>query len=139
MRPFLIAALFAIVPSIIAPAKAAAGCGPGCHSTSSGACVVDGRGTGAPVSAGSRLACSGARRAHNHKEDGDEPRQGTRSEAQTARRAERDLGALSQSKSGLISAPFFRSGDVAHFPGCPNSPPRVSKQNGLSAGASEAA
>jgi hypothetical protein len=27
----------------------------------------------------SRLACSGARRTHNHKEDGDEPRQGTRS------------------------------------------------------------
>jgi hypothetical protein len=29
--------------------------------------------------AGSRLAYSGARRTHNHKEDGDEPRQGTRS------------------------------------------------------------
>jgi hypothetical protein len=48
MRRFLIAALFAIVP-IIGPANAADGCGPGCHSTSSGACVVDGWGTGAPV------------------------------------------------------------------------------------------
>ncbi len=48
MRPLLIAALFAIVP-IIAPANAADGCGPGCHATSGGACVVDGWGTGAPV------------------------------------------------------------------------------------------
>ena len=48
MRRFLIAALFAIVP-VIGPANAADGCGPGCHSTSSGACVVDGWGTGAPV------------------------------------------------------------------------------------------
>ena len=48
MRPLLIVALFAIVP-IIAPANAADGCGPGCHATSGGACVVDGWGTGAPV------------------------------------------------------------------------------------------
>ena len=48
MRTFLIAALFAIVPSIV-PANAADGCGPGCHSTRSGACVVDGWGTGAPI------------------------------------------------------------------------------------------
>jgi hypothetical protein len=48
MRTFLIAALFAIVPSI-GPADAADGCGPGCHSTRSGACVVDGWGTGAPI------------------------------------------------------------------------------------------
>jgi hypothetical protein len=46
MRTFLIAALFAIVPGI-GPASAADGCGPGCHSTPGGACVVDGWGTGA--------------------------------------------------------------------------------------------
>jgi hypothetical protein len=45
MRTFLIAALFAIVASI-GPADAADGCGPGCHSTPGGACVVDGWGTG---------------------------------------------------------------------------------------------
>jgi hypothetical protein len=48
MRTFLIAALFAIVPSI-GPANAADGCGPGCHSTPGGACVVDGWSTGAPI------------------------------------------------------------------------------------------
>jgi hypothetical protein len=48
MRPFLITALFVIVP-MIGPANAADGCGPGCHSTAGGACVVDGWGTGAPV------------------------------------------------------------------------------------------
>jgi hypothetical protein len=48
MRTFLIAALFAIVPSI-GPANAADGCGTGCRSTPSGACVVDGWGTGAPI------------------------------------------------------------------------------------------
>jgi hypothetical protein len=46
MKTFLIVALFAIVPSI-SPANAADGCGPGCHSTSAGACVVDGWGTAA--------------------------------------------------------------------------------------------
>ncbi|SIO55019.1 hypothetical protein SAMN05443247_07968 [Bradyrhizobium erythrophlei] len=48
MRTFLIAALFAIVASI-GPANAADGCGPGCHSTPGGACVVDGWGTGARI------------------------------------------------------------------------------------------
>ena len=48
MKTFLIAALFAIVPSI-GPADAAGGCGPGCYSTPSGACVVDGWGTGAAI------------------------------------------------------------------------------------------
>jgi hypothetical protein len=48
MRTFLIAALFAIVPSI-GPANAADGCGPGCRGTPGGACVVDGWGTGARI------------------------------------------------------------------------------------------
>lgn len=48
MRTSLIAVLFLIVNSIV-PASAADGCGPGCHSTSGGACVVDGWGTGARV------------------------------------------------------------------------------------------
>jgi len=48
MRTFLMAALFAIVTSI-GPANAADGCGPGCRSTPSGACVVDGWGTAAVV------------------------------------------------------------------------------------------
>jgi hypothetical protein len=46
MRAFLIAALFAIVPSIGA-ANAADGCGPGCHSAAFGGCVVDGWASGA--------------------------------------------------------------------------------------------
>jgi hypothetical protein len=48
MRTFLIAAVFAIVPSI-SPANAADGCGIGCHATPMGACVADGWGTGARV------------------------------------------------------------------------------------------
>ena len=48
MKALLIAALFAIVPGI-GLANAADGCGPGCHSTPNGACVVDGWGTGAPL------------------------------------------------------------------------------------------
>jgi hypothetical protein len=48
MRTFLIAALFAIVPSI-GPASAADGCGPGCHTTTEGACVVDSWGTRAAI------------------------------------------------------------------------------------------
>jgi hypothetical protein len=48
MRTILIAALFTIVASV-GPADAADGCGPGCHSTAGGACVVDGWGTGAPL------------------------------------------------------------------------------------------
>jgi len=45
----LIAALFAVALSAIGPAHAADGCGPGCHATIYGACVVDGWGTGARV------------------------------------------------------------------------------------------
>jgi len=61
MRTFLIAAVFAIVPSI-GPANAADGCGPGCHSTLSGACVVDGWGTArvwneCPVTSRARPPC----------------------------------------------------------------------------------
>jgi hypothetical protein len=48
MRSILIAALFAIVASVGA-ASAADGCGPGCRSTASGACVVDSWGTGVPL------------------------------------------------------------------------------------------
>jgi hypothetical protein len=46
MRIFLIAALFAVATSV-SPSNAAGGCGPGCHTTPSGACVVDGWETGA--------------------------------------------------------------------------------------------
>ena len=48
MKKFLSVALFAIIAGS-SPSKAADGCGPGCHSTSAGACVVDGWGTAAPV------------------------------------------------------------------------------------------
>lgn len=48
MRTSLFAFLFAVNLSIV-PANAAGGCGPGCHQTSWGACVVDGWGTGARV------------------------------------------------------------------------------------------
>ena len=49
MRTFAI--LLAVILSGFIPAAAAAFgfCGPGCHSTISGACVVDGWGTGANV------------------------------------------------------------------------------------------
>ena len=48
MRTFAI--LLAVILSGFIPAAAAAfGCGPGCHSTISGGCVVDGWGTGAKV------------------------------------------------------------------------------------------
>jgi hypothetical protein len=48
MRMFAI--LLAVILSGFIPAAAAAfGCGPGCHSTINGACVVDGWGTGANV------------------------------------------------------------------------------------------
>ena len=43
------AVLSAIFLSSLVPAAAADGCGPGCHATVSGACVVDGWGTGARV------------------------------------------------------------------------------------------
>ena len=48
MRTILIAGMFAIIPSI-GPANAADGCGPGCHSSQYGACVVDGWERAAPV------------------------------------------------------------------------------------------
>jgi hypothetical protein len=35
--------------AFVSTANAAGGCGPGCHTTLSGACVVDGWGTGAAV------------------------------------------------------------------------------------------
>jgi hypothetical protein len=49
MRILFLAVLFAGSVSIFGKANAAGGCGPGCHQTSSGACIVDGWGTGAPV------------------------------------------------------------------------------------------
>jgi hypothetical protein len=64
MKTFLIAALFALAAGMGA-ASAADGCGPGCHSTAGGACVVDGWGTGAriwnecPAGAQPRPPCSG--------------------------------------------------------------------------------
>lgn len=48
MRACLIAVLFAIMNSIVS-AHAANECGPGCHSTPSGACVADGWASGARV------------------------------------------------------------------------------------------
>lgn len=47
MKAFAIC--FAIFLSFITPVAAADGCGPGCHATASGACAVDGWGTGARV------------------------------------------------------------------------------------------
>jgi hypothetical protein len=41
--------LFALTVVSISPAFATDGCGPGCHATIYGACVVDGWGTGANV------------------------------------------------------------------------------------------
>jgi hypothetical protein len=49
LRKLFVALLFAVSLAIFGTAKAADGCGPGCHSTAYGACVVDGWGTGAPV------------------------------------------------------------------------------------------
>jgi len=48
VRKVLITVLFAAAAGI-SQVNAADGCGPGCHSTSGGACVVDGWGTGARV------------------------------------------------------------------------------------------
>ena len=45
----LVAILFAATLASIGLANAADGCGPGCHATVQGACVVDGWGTGARV------------------------------------------------------------------------------------------
>ena len=49
MRASLLAFLLFAVNLSIVPANAADGCGPGCHATVYGACVVDGWGTGARV------------------------------------------------------------------------------------------
>jgi hypothetical protein len=49
MRNLFVAVLLASSVARIGVADAADGCGPGCHQTSQGACVVDGRGTGAPI------------------------------------------------------------------------------------------
>ena len=49
LRKLFVAVLFAGSLAIFGAANAADGCGPGCHSTAYGACVVDGWGTGAPV------------------------------------------------------------------------------------------
>lgn len=49
MTTSLATVLFTIALAGISPAKAADGCGPGCHSTVMGACVVDAWGTGARV------------------------------------------------------------------------------------------
>jgi hypothetical protein len=45
----LVAVLFATTLAGIGMANAADGCGPGCHATRSGACVIDGWGTGAAL------------------------------------------------------------------------------------------
>jgi hypothetical protein len=48
MRIILIAAIFALAPAM-GPARAADGCGPGCHSAQYGGCVVEGWERGAAV------------------------------------------------------------------------------------------
>lgn len=63
MRAFLLAVFFALT---FGPAHAGFGCGPGCHRTVMGACVVDGWETGArvrnecPVTSRPRPPCGGA-------------------------------------------------------------------------------
>ena len=47
MKTFTI--LFGAILSSVIPAVAADGCGPGCHSTIYGACIVDGWGSGANI------------------------------------------------------------------------------------------
>jgi hypothetical protein len=49
MKAFFVAVLFSTTLACISVASAAGGCGPGCHSTWQGACVVDGWGAGANV------------------------------------------------------------------------------------------
>jgi hypothetical protein len=49
MRKVVLAVLFAVGISNFDGASAADECGPGCHQTSQGACVVYGWGSGAPV------------------------------------------------------------------------------------------
>jgi len=64
MKALPLAVLFALA---LGPVNAADGCGPGCHSTATGACVVDGWGTGArhvwnecPVTSRPRPPCGGS-------------------------------------------------------------------------------
>jgi hypothetical protein len=45
MRMLFMAVLFAGAVTAFGAANAAGGCGPGCHASASGACVVDGWGT----------------------------------------------------------------------------------------------
>jgi hypothetical protein len=49
MRNLFVAVLLASSVASIGVANAADGCGPGCHQTSQGQCVVDGWGTGTPT------------------------------------------------------------------------------------------
>ncbi len=49
MKALVSAILLVAALACIGTAKAAGGCGPGCHVTLFGACVVDGWGTGAQV------------------------------------------------------------------------------------------
>jgi hypothetical protein len=65
--PFALAGMAAVLLfSVVGSADAADGCGPGCHATVSGACVVDGWGAGArawnecPVTSRPHPPCGGA-------------------------------------------------------------------------------
>lgn len=49
MKNLVVAVLFVGSLSILGAANAADGCGPGCHGTAYGACVVDGWGSGAAL------------------------------------------------------------------------------------------
>jgi hypothetical protein len=49
MRKTVLVVLFAVGVACFDVAYADDGCGPGCHQTSQGACIVDGWGSGAPV------------------------------------------------------------------------------------------
>ncbi len=65
MRVSLLAALAAVAFLGGSPANAFDGCGPGCHSTAMGVCVIDGWGTGArvrnecPATSRARPPCGG--------------------------------------------------------------------------------
>ncbi|WP_458146478.1 GCG_CRPN prefix-to-repeats domain-containing protein [Bradyrhizobium sp. UFLA05-109] len=49
MKALFVTALVTAIVAGVGLARAADGCGPGCHATISGACVVDGWGSGARV------------------------------------------------------------------------------------------
>jgi hypothetical protein len=49
MRKTVLVVLCAIGVARVDVANAGGGCGPGCHETSQGTCIVDGWGSGAPV------------------------------------------------------------------------------------------